>query len=236
MVDAMEPGRLAPCGTEEIKSVVEGALIQKLRNAAQLTELTRDVFSLPELKRAIAEASDLAAKWPLKTSDEKRAVLADVIHRIELEPASLTMQIRRSALARLISGSDAISVTNDVDDVASIVCPMSLRRRGVETRLVLTNEIARARSPDAALLDLVARAQRYLDDLTSGRCATLTEVAAANHTPLSEVSRILPLTFLSPKIVEAIVAGRQPTELTAQRLSRLSDLSASWTDQAVLLN
>ena len=78
---------------DELESVVEGALIQKLRNAAQLTELTRDVISLPELKRAIAEASDLASKWPLKTSDEKRAVLGDVIHRIELEPASLTMQI-----------------------------------------------------------------------------------------------------------------------------------------------
>ena len=104
-------------------------------------------------------------------------------------------------------------MTNEVDDVASIVCPMSLRRRGVETRLVLTNEIARARSPDAALIDLVARAHGYLDDLTSGRCSTLTEVAAANHTPLSEVSRILPLTFLSPKIVEAIVAGT-PTDRT----------------------
>jgi hypothetical protein len=45
-----------------------------------------------------------------------------------------------------------------------------------------------------------------------------------NGTDTSEVSRLLPFAFLAPKISASIVAGDQPVELTAHRLSRVSDL------------
>ena len=37
--------------------------------------------------------------------------------------------------------------------------------------------------------------------------------------------------FLAPDIVETIVEGRQPMELTAARLMRLPSLSADWSEQ-----
>src|SRR6185312_1163142 len=141
----------------------------------------------------------------------------------------------RSALANLISGSQSVAAPDLIDDVASITYPMSLRRRGVETRMVMTDGSSPARSPDANLVDLLARSRAYLDDLTSGRCSSLSEVAVTNGTPLSEVSRILPLAFIAPRVVETILAGRQPIELTAQRLSRISELPTSWAEQQKLL-
>jgi site-specific DNA recombinase len=41
----------------------------------------------------------------------------------------------------------------------------------------------------------------------------------------------LPLAFLAPEIIEAIAAGRQPTELTATRLIRSIDLPTEWGAQ-----
>ena len=41
-------------------------------------------------------------------------------------------------------------------------------------------------------------------------------------------------TFLSPELVEVILHGRQPVELTATRLTEL-DLPLNWTDQRSLL-
>jgi hypothetical protein len=41
--------------------------------------------------------------------------------------------------------------------------------------------------------------------------------------------------FLAPDIVEAIVAGHQPAELTVTRLIRLEDLPLSWAEQRRLL-
>lgn len=46
----------------------------------------------------------------------------------------------------------------------------------------------------------------------------------------------MPLAFLAPDIVEAIAAGRQPADLTAETLIRHVDLPFDWNDQRVLLN
>jgi len=43
------------------------------------------------------------------------------------------------------------------------------------------------------------------------------------------------LAFLAPDIVEAILDGTQPVDLTAETLSRLPDLPVSWADQRALL-
>ena len=71
--------------------------------------------------------------------------------------------------------------------------------------------------------------------LTDGTDRSLTDIATADGAELSEVSRILPLAFLSPKLVDAVLAGNHPVQLTAQRLSRLPDLPKSWTAQEALL-
>ena len=60
----------------------------------------------------------------------------------------------------------------------------------------------------------------------------LTDIATADGVELSEVSRILPLAFLSPSIVDSILAGNQPVSLTAQRLSRLTDLPVMGNSQS----
>ncbi len=72
-------------------------------------------------------------------------------------------------------------------------------------------------------------------DLTDGSGRTLAEVAALNGTDPSEVSRLLPLAFLSPRIVEAILAGSQPDHLTPLRLSRLNPLPLGWDEQEAIL-
>ena len=113
--------------------------------------------------------------------------------------------------------------------------PIALQRRGVETRLTLVGSTASS-SSDPALISLIARAHYYLKKLTDGTMKTLTEVAAECGTGLSEVSRILPLAFLSPTIVEAAMTATQPASLTAQRLLRCSDLPTFWLDQTELFS
>ena len=50
-----------------------------------------------------------------------------------------------------------------------------------------------------------------------------------------KVSRIIQLAFLAPDIVEAILAGRQPVELTPRRLMRIGELPLEWHRQRRLL-
>jgi hypothetical protein len=97
----------------------------------------------------------------------------------------------------------------------------------MEMRLVIEGA-APAPKVDPVLFREVARAYRCFEALLSGRAATLEEVAALEEIDRSYVSRLLPLAFLSPNIVEAIVRGNQPASLTAKQLIRAINLPMEW--------
>jgi hypothetical protein len=64
------------------------------------------------------------------------------------------------------------------------------------------------------MIKALARAFRWRKLLETGVYATIEELAAAEKINPSYVSRILRMTLLAPDIVEAILDGRHPTELT----------------------
>ena len=73
---------------------------------------------------------------------------------------------------------------------------------------------------DSVLLKALARAQRWQRLLESGECASITELAAGEKIDRSYLCRVLRLTLLAPEIVEAIVDGRQPEEVTLPGLMK----------------
>ena len=125
------------------------------------------------------------------------------------------------------------AVGSPAGDVASIVIPTRLRRRGVETKLILESAAASSKTaePDPALVKMIANAHQWWDDLVAHRFPTLRALARAYSKNERYVARVLPLAFLAPATVEAIVTGVQPVELTAQRLIMLVDLPHDWTEQ-----
>ncbi|ESX84435.1 hypothetical protein [Mesorhizobium sp. LSHC412B00] len=171
--------------------------------------------------------------WASATANAKRSLLQKIVRKITLKPGSLTIELDCRSLSELLL--DRILPHSDGAQLTSIECPIGMRRRGVETRIVLTDGSRSSREPDGALIDLLRRAHLYLDQLTDGANRSLTDVAMLNGTDTSEVSRLLPFAFLAPKIAASIVAGDQPVELTAHRLSRASDLPHAWISQAALL-
>lgn len=107
----------------------------------------------------------------------------------------------------------------------------TLKRRGAETRLVITDRGSRSSEPDPNLLSLLTQAQKWHDQLTQGECKSIREIARKARMDEGDVSRIFRLAFLSPEIVEAIVGGKQPLELTAEKLKRMPKIDLCWVDQ-----
>lgn len=115
----------------------------------------------------------------------------------------------------------------------TIVVPFTIRKRGGR-KLILTPDGSVARStartrPDSALLKALARGFRWKKMLEEGNYQTLEEIAKAENVNPSYVSRLLRMTLLSPEIVEAILAGRQPEGLTMARA--MQPFSMEWRDQ-----
>ena len=78
---------------------------------------------------------------------------------------------------------------------------------------------------------LLVQAERWLIELRSASGLSISALAKCHQVDSGDVSRILPLAFLAPDIVESILDGRQPSELTAARLKRVKHLPLSWERQ-----
>jgi site-specific DNA recombinase len=139
--------------------------------------------------------------------------------------------------ARTLSGGDVQSDDHDsssasaaADTDVTITFPLKLRRRGVETKLGIESADSNAapRQLDPALIKTIAHAHRWWDEPVPNRFPTVRALARAYDKDERYVARTLPYAFLAPPIVEAIVSGRQPVDLTAQDLMILPDLPTDW--------
>jgi len=114
----------------------------------------------------------------------------------------------------------------------TIRVPLAPRRLPSGRKLVLTpagNAIEAPANVDITLVKALARAFRWRRMIETGRHATVAELAAAEKINPSYVSRVLRMTLLSPTMVEAILAGRQPKGMTLPAL--LEPFPGEWMQQ-----
>lgn len=76
----------------------------------------------------------------------------------------------------------------------------------------------------------LAKAFRWRQQLATGHRQTIPEIAAAEKTSRGHVSALLPLAFLCPDLIEAILEGRQSEQLTLSAIKRES-VPLSWAEQ-----
>jgi hypothetical protein len=115
--------------------------------------------------------------------------------------------------------------------------PISIRKRGGR-KLVLAPDGAKlAAAPvhrhiDSAMVKALARAFRWREMLEGGEFSTIREIALAEQINESYVGRVLRLTLLAPKIVNAILNGQQSLGLQLDKLMRRFPLD--WQAQNAL--
>ncbi len=112
--------------------------------------------------------------------------------------------------------------------------PLKIRRRPGRKTVVMPVSPAGADTTiatraDPALVKALARAFRYQRLLDEGRYASITEMAAGEQIDRGYLGRLLQLTILAPDIVEDILAGRIPPEISLVDL--LSSLADDWSAQ-----
>ncbi len=74
------------------------------------------------------------------------------------------------------------------------------------------------------------------DEITTRKASSLAEIAAREGLAVRYVGRLIRLAFLAPDIVEAIVEGRQPADLTAETVTRRIELPLERHSQRAALN
>ena len=184
-------------------------------------------FAAAELKQAV-EAIDS------KVKSHQRVEMAEdtgtLVERVELkrDGVQITLDLRALLPADRFPGGGAnLRMTRLV--------PLQIRRRGVETRLVLPGETVAAPRTDPALLRALARSYQWFGELAAGTAASTRQIAIREGVSESYVRHLVPLALLAPAIVESICAGRQSVCLSAERLKTQAGVPIEWDAQQRLL-
>jgi hypothetical protein len=197
----------------------------RLSEALQIKDASAD-RSHEVMKQAAALAGDLMEGPPRR----QRELVVTLLNRVTLQAAAISVEIR---LARLLDLLDPQRPCLELgaNGTLRFLIPIELKRRGVESKLVMRASSGSPTRRDAKLVSPLADAHRWIDDLGQGRAVSLRDLARLYNRDVGEVSRTLPIAFLAPDIVEAILHGRQPIELTPRQLLRIGTLPHGWDDQ-----
>jgi hypothetical protein len=122
-------------------------------------------------------------------------------------------------------------------DVITIEIPMVFKKRGGRKVIVLPDgslgHPKTAATIDNTMVKALARAFRWQKLLEDGTYTCLDDIARSEKIGASFVSRYYRLVLLAPDIVEAILDGKQPAQMTVKDL--LEPFPVEWKGQREML-
>jgi site-specific DNA recombinase len=217
-----KPGWRLPAA--ELERIIATEMIKILQAPATVTDVVKKL-GLDRERVPILMMRLKAHASRLKSDDTRGDALTAVLERATIGPDQIEIKLSM----RDLTGEDEIP---DMGRPRVVTCkmPLSLKRRGVATKLIIGGIEQPIGKPNAALVKIISRAHRWWQAITSG-ASSLADIIEKEKLSDRYVSKILESAFLAPAIVEQIVKGRQPSRLNWQRLMERPALHLSWRGQ-----
>jgi DNA invertase Pin-like site-specific DNA recombinase len=172
--------------------------------------------SAPDVEALVCNAVKHKEQSDSKISD--RELLQRHVERVTVRPKKLEILLRGGEEGAGAGPPTCLSIP---------FTPNLPRKKGI-TRAPADQETMDSQTRDA-LLRAIARARGWLDFILFSKEASFDAIAAAENLAERHVRFLMPLAFLSPRIVSAIADDAAPTGLTVSGLAR--SLPHKWIDQ-----
>lgn len=124
-----------------------------------------------------------------------------------------------------------MTAATPIPETVTLHVPFRVVKRGGRKELVFPEGAEQTRKTDNTLVKALARAFRWKRRLESGEFATIAELAEHEGIAPSYMTRVLRLTLLAPDIVDAILDGKQGSEVTLARV--LEPFPVEWAAQSL---
>lgn len=124
-----------------------------------------------------------------------------------------------------------MTAATPIPETVTLHVPFRVVKRGGRKEMVFPEGAEQTRKTDNTLVKALARAFRWKRRLESGEFATIAELAEHEGIAPSYMTRVLRLTLLAPDIVDAILDGKQGSEVTLARV--LEPFPVEWTAQSL---
>jgi site-specific DNA recombinase len=221
----------------EIEQLVAGRVRQWLLDPGSIYTATSKCLPEPSTQqRLVARAAELGRRWSELPPARTRAVLTALIERVEVRIDQVNIHLRPTGLSALFDAAVPPSQSVLEEETVILSVATRLRRAGMEIRMLIdrTDPFA-AVKPDARLIKLLVRARRFNTTLVQSDGLAFAALAAREGVSRSYFTRVVRLSYLAPDITQAILEGRQPSDLTAEKLLEHSRLPLAWHGQRAAL-
>jgi len=212
----------------EVDTVVTGAVRAILTDQSTLLDvLDLTALTPSEIAATLASAREIAQRLATTGRHEARELVRLLITRVTIGEASIAIPVSIKGLHEALGRPIATEETEPF----TLELPVRFTKRRVEQKIVVNDQSERPPLRDEALLKAVARAHLWVEDLKHQRFRDLAEIARHEGLPKTYVHALIPLAFLAPSIVTAILKGTQPPDLTLQQLLSRTNLALEWPTQ-----
>ena len=212
----------------------------------------KDLLNKPEELLQVLPASFKGATFQSRLNDRSREILDTItqdpvngwkhmiqpfVTRIQVHRDHVEIEVNKNGLARILFGDREYSSADEHDpehSVMTIRVDAALKRTGKELKFILQVVTDNA-APDQSLIRLLGRARSIQDAIETSVSASIEEIASSQNITPSYAARLMRLNYLAPDIVEAIIAGRQPAGLSANKLIKETRFPLGWHEQRIAL-
>lgn len=145
----------------ELESLVEDRLNLILSDQAQLADWIHECGYRDQIEKGLAAAEQHKRDHDSNNAADMRTLLRRAFHRIELGPGTIKFQVDRNSIVTWLVGAifeRSQPCPAGHQPPSTVTVPIAIKRRGVETRMVLTNGGSPSHKPDPALIQPIAKA------------------------------------------------------------------------------
>lgn len=159
-------------------------------------------------------------------ADRDRGIVRNLVRQVRVLSGQIEIDVATQALADMMQ----VPVAPDAPAAVTLISDVWLTRTGRAVRLIQNDGSGVGdTSPDPTLIKLLVKARRWWDQLKTGEVDIAT-LAKREGVTGSYLSRIVRVAFLSPAVVDAILAGTQRASIDGGTLTASAAIPMNWAE------
>ncbi|MEO9462339.1 MAG: recombinase family protein [Marinomonas sp.] len=206
---------------------LEAAVIQRLTLALDEPLDLVSQLNITIEAAALKSATQNAGRTVAKLRKKHQWTIKSLIKLVRVFPDRIDIQIDSKTLSDLLD----LKKAKDAPDDVVISVDARLTRSGQAMKTIQPSGKSATEDVDQSLIDLLVKAREWWARLSDGK-VNIATLAREEGITASWITRVVRLNFLSPQIIDAILAGKQPATLVPKRLTNAGQLPYRWDDQA----
>ena len=178
----------------------------------------------------ITKQKDIIDK--LRTYTITRSIEQILIQRIDLSPTQIKITLHTEQMVELLNAiyehrEVLLLPTEELKQEQVYIEPYHIGIIDNGAKVIVGETVKPNPRQNSNLIKIIAQAVKWHQEILKGK--TLKDISQQGNVSEQYVRRILKLSFLSPKIIRAILNGTQPVDCTLKKL--LSIQTSDWREQ-----